>query len=138
MGKSLPSFAMLCKQFRMSLVIKTKTKIRIGDIYTNQKISSKIFQEHILTYTHILKYASMQSSSLFLHILNTQYLTNPIIVSPVKMEYWWNFSISGLKMMVKSCLERIFRNSSMRSPCHFYYWICTFDQNSSFLWGKFL
>ena len=26
----------------------------------------------------------------------------------------------------------------MRTPCHFYYWICTFDQNSSFLWGKFI
>ena len=27
---------------------------------------------------------------------------------PVKMEYGWNFSISGLKMMVKSGLEKIF------------------------------
>ena len=35
-------------------------------------------------------------------------MTNPTIVSPVKMEYGWNFSISGLKMMVKSSLEKIF------------------------------
>ena len=40
--------------------------------------------------------------------LNTQYMTYPTIVSPVKMEYGWNFSISGLKMMVKSGLEKIF------------------------------
>ena len=39
---------------------------------------------------------------------NTQYMTNTTIVSPVKMEYGWNFSISGLKMMVKSGLEKIF------------------------------
>ena len=35
-------------------------------------------------------------------------MTNSTIVSPVKMEYGWNFSISGLKMMVKSGLENIF------------------------------
>ena len=40
--------------------------------------------------------------------LNTQNMTNQTIVSPVKMEYGWNFSISGLKMMVKSGLEKIF------------------------------
>ena len=33
--------------------------------------------------------------------INTQYMTNLTIVYPVKMEYGWNFSISGLKMMVK-------------------------------------
>ena len=38
----------------------------------------------------------------------TQNMTNPTIVSPVKMEYGRNFSISGLKMMVKSGLEKIF------------------------------
>ena len=36
------------------------------------------------------------------------YMTNPTIVSPVKMEHGWNFSISGLKMVVKSGLEKIF------------------------------
>ena len=41
-------------------------------------------------------------------IINTQYVTNPTIVYPVKMEYGWNFSISGLKMMVKSGLQKIF------------------------------
>ena len=38
-------------------------------------------------------------------MFNTHYMTNPTIVYPVKMEYGWNFSISGLKMMVKSGLE---------------------------------
>ena len=41
-------------------------------------------------------------------LINTQNMTNPTIVSPAKMEYGWNFSISGLKMMVKSGLEKIF------------------------------
>ena len=29
-------------------------------------------------------------------------------------------------------------NSFMCTPYHFYYWTCTCDQNSSFLWGKFI
>ena len=41
-------------------------------------------------------------------MLNTQNMTNLTIVSPVKMEYGRNLSISGLKMMVKSGLEKIF------------------------------
>ena len=32
-------------------------------------------------------------------VLNTQYMTNSTLVSPVKMEYGWNFSLFGLKMM---------------------------------------
>ena len=40
--------------------------------------------------------------------LNTQYMTNPTIVSPVKMEYGWNFSISVPQMLVKSGLEEMF------------------------------
>ena len=39
---------------------------------------------------------------------NRQYMTNSTLVSPVKMEYGWNFSISGLKMMMKSGLGKIF------------------------------
>ena len=35
-------------------------------------------------------------------------MTNPTIVVSVKMEYGRNFSISGLEMMVKSGLGRIF------------------------------
>ena len=42
------------------------------------------------------------------NMINTKNMTNPTIVSPVKMEYGWNFSISGLKIMVKSGLEKIF------------------------------
>ena len=41
-------------------------------------------------------------------MIKTQNMTNPTIVSPIKMEYGWNFNISGLKMMVKIGLENIF------------------------------
>ena len=41
-------------------------------------------------------------------VLLTQYMTNQTIVYPNKMEYEWNFSISGLKMMVKSGLQKLF------------------------------
>ena len=27
-------------------------------------------------------------------------------------------------------------NPSMRKKCHFYYWICTFEHKSTFLWSK--
>ena len=66
-------------------------------------VNKKIF-EYILTN---ISYGSLmriiENSN-----LNTQNMKNPTIVSPVKMEYVWNFSISGLKMMVKSGLEKIF------------------------------
>ena len=39
---------------------------------------------------------------------NTQYMTNSTLVSPVKIEYGWNFSISGQKMMMKSGLGKTF------------------------------
>ena len=35
-------------------------------------------------------------------------MTNSTVVSPVKMEYGWNFSISGLEMMMKSGLGKKF------------------------------
>ena len=35
-------------------------------------------------------------------------MTNPTIVYPVKMEHGWNFSIPGLKMMVKSEVDFFF------------------------------
>ena len=56
------------------------------------------------TYTFLRGCLIFLSSASF----NTQYMTNLTIVSPVKLEYGWNFSISGLKMMVKSGLEKIF------------------------------
>ena len=40
--------------------------------------------------------------------INRQYATYSTLVSPVKMEYGWNFSISGLIMMMKSGLGKIF------------------------------
>ena len=53
-------------------------------------------------------YILIKKLVLFWFAFNTQNMTNPTIVSPVKMEYGRNFSISGLKMMVKSGLEKIF------------------------------
>jgi hypothetical protein len=41
-------------------------------------------------------------------MLNTKNMTNSTLVSPVKMEYGLNFSISDLKMMMKSGLGKIF------------------------------
>ena len=41
-------------------------------------------------------------------ILNRQYMKNLTLVSLVKMGYGWNFSISGLKMMMKSGLGKLF------------------------------
>ena len=40
--------------------------------------------------------------------INTPYMKNSTLVSRAKMEYGWNFSISGLKMMMKSGLGKIF------------------------------
>ena len=55
--------------------------------------------------------------------VDKQHMTNSTLVSPVKMEYGWNFSISGLKVMMKSGLGKTFLKLSMRLPCHFHYWI---------------
>ena len=52
---------------------------------------------------------------------NTQDITNSTLVCPVKIEYVTKNNIFGLKMMMKSGLEKIFLNSSMRSPCYLYY-----------------
>ena len=41
-------------------------------------------------------------------ILNTQYMRNPDMVYVLKMEYVSKINIFGLKMMVKSGLEKIF------------------------------
>ena len=53
----------------------------------------------------------------------------------------WNMDkICGLKFHFSyvDMPQDFFGNSSIRTPSHFYYWICTFDQNSSFIWGKFI
>ena len=50
----------------------------------------------------------LSSSALFYFIiLNTQYMTNSTLVFPVKMEYVTKINIFGLKMMMKSGLEKI-------------------------------
>ena len=45
------------------------------------------------------------------YIINTQYMTNSTLVSPVKMEYVTKNNIFGLKMMMKCCLEKIILKS---------------------------
>ena len=56
---------------------------------------------------HIISYYVYVSYNYVIHKkIITQYMANPTIVYMVKMEYGWNFSISGLKM--KSGLEEIF------------------------------
>ena len=83
----------------------------------------------LITYCLMTNWCLNCSNRLF-PFLNTQYMTNSTIVSRVKMEYGWNFSISGLKMMMKSGLEKIFLKFLHVLTMSFHYWICTFDQNS--------
>ena len=87
--------------------------------------SKKLTQNSIWGSWRYVNSQNTAMSSIFLshtdESFNTKYMTNSTLVSPVKMEYGWNFSISGLIW-----------NSSMRSPCFFYYWICTFDQKLKF------
>ena len=59
----------------------------------------KISRRRRLHYDRNFKNVSINYEDFF-H-LNTQNMTNPTIVSLSKLEYGWNFSISGLKMMVK-------------------------------------
>ena len=63
-------------------------------------------------------------------------MTNLTIVRPVKLEYGWYFSISGLKMMVKSGLEKMFLKFLHALTMSFLllnYWIPPFYD-----WGKFI
>ena len=57
--------------------------------YENQVYWKIISNKNIFCLSNLLNY---------LQILNKQYMTNPTIVYPVKMEYRLNFSISGLKI----------------------------------------
>ena len=59
--------------------------------------------------------ANLHNESWYIYIalvsitcINTLYMTILTLVSPVKMEYGWNLSICGLKMMMKSSLGKIF------------------------------
>ena len=68
---------------------------------------------------------------LYLSILiNTQYMTNSTLVSPVKMEYGCNFSIFGLKMMMKSGLGKIFLKFLLSLTMSFL--LLNFDQKYKF------
>ena len=60
-------------------------------------VSTYLF--HHLVYQNFWKLSNFDGRFLrsYFSGFNTQYMTNPTIVSPVKMKYGWNFSISGLK-----------------------------------------
>ena len=68
-------------------------------------------------------------------LLNTQYMTNSTLLSPVKLEYGWNFSISGLKMMVKSIplFTIIFRPEMLKFQKFHPYSILTGDSMVGFV-----
>ena len=59
-------------------------------------------------YVDIFYIISVDKNSTYLdsmRSLNTQYMTNPTVAYPVKMEYGCNLSMFGLKMMVKSIIN---------------------------------
>ena len=80
----------------------------------------------------------IENTDLFLFYFNTEYMTNLTSFCPVKMDYGWSFSISALKMMAKSGLEKIFLKIS---PCagHFLIikWIYFTERRSFDLKYKF-
>ena len=47
-------------------------------------------------------------------------MTNLTLVSSVKMEYGWDFSISGLKIIVKIGLEKLFLKFFFHAQAIFY------------------
>ena len=73
---------------------------------------------------------------------NTQYMLNPTIVYLVKKEYGWNISIYGLKMMVKSRLEKMFLNflQIVKSTYRYCFkrWIPVFTHQSKHFMNKSL
>ena len=63
-------------------------------------------------------------------LFNTQYMTKSTLVSPFIMEKGWTFSISGLKMMMKSGLGKIFLKFLHALTMSFFYWILIKSTNS--------
>ena len=78
-----------------------------------------LYDFHLPSYT-LNKYA-------FLLYLNTQYMTNSTLVCQVKIEYVTKNNIFGLKMMMKSGLEKIFHSLTM-----------SFLLLNLYFWSKFL
>ena len=78
----------------------TKKKGNIRAIFV-QKVFSKNGISPIILWLCIKRKNPMVGFSMKLtntkgQFFNTKYMTNSTLVSPVKMEYGWNFSISGL------------------------------------------
>ena len=76
-----------------------QNQFHVCNLYKTQKLTKTIFSNFGLI---------EETLDLIVSCLNKQYMTNRTIFSPVKMKYGWNFSISGLKIMVKSGLKKIF------------------------------
>ena len=82
-------------------------------VYVVTLLWSNISSQKFATYS---KLAILTVPSIPLEVLNTSYLTDSYIVYTLKIESVPEIAIFGLKMMVKSGLEKIFWNSSMRKP----------------------
>ena len=97
---------------------------------SNQRPSNlKWLVFHINLYIIFLCYHYNNSSQL--NKLNTQYATDSYLVYILKMEYASKINIFGLKMMLKSGLEKfVYIKIPFMRKMFFY---CDFAQNSSFL-----
>ena len=84
--------------------------------------------EYVLLYLCVQR--SMKKIQMSLHLrnstFNTSYMSDSDIVFTLKMESVSTNTIYGLKMIVKTGLETLFWNPSMRENSYFYYWICDF------------
>ena len=89
--------------------------------------------------TICLPYTCHNNPSLIWTCFNTQYMTNSTLVSPVKMEYGWNFSISGLKTLMKSGLGKIFvKFLHVLTILFLYFWSKFSNKNDTVsVWGNF-
>ncbi len=92
----------------------------------------------LLTFRITLGTFRVWSQMLPTKLVNSQYMRNPTIFYPVKIEYGWNLWFTISFIICRYATNLFFGNSSMCTLFHFYCWICAFDQNSFLLWGKFI
>ena len=85
----------------ISYLIQHKAIEKVGSL-----LKCRISTQLLLKRTIFFHLPSWWLNELF-QSLNTQYMTNSTLVSPVKMEYVTKNNIFGLKMMMKSGLEKI-------------------------------
>ena len=68
----------------------------------------RITHKYVIIYQSLRTVAFLKVQHLFSLVFNTQYMRNPDMLYVLKMEYVSKINIFGLKMMVKSGLEKIF------------------------------